>query len=71
METLKKDLQALMQFSGSALFDSKLLELKNTYTTAEERSFIYHFFLSDMERTHNTIKDISKRLETIRVAEKA
>ena len=55
METLKKDLQALMQFSGSALFDSKLLELKNTYTTTEERSFIYNFFLSDMERTHNTI----------------
>ena len=71
METLKKDLQALMQFSGSALFDSKLLELKNTYTTTEERSFIYNFFLSDMERTHNTIKDISKQLETIRVAETA
>ena len=67
----KIEIQINMQFSGSALFDSKLLELKNTHTTTEERSFIYNFFLSDMERTHNTIKDISKRLETIRVAETA
>jgi len=51
MDTLKKDLQNLMLLSGSKDFEDRLLQLKNTYTTEKEQSFIYEFFLNDMKET--------------------
>ena len=69
MDTLKKDLQNLMLLSGSKDFEDRLLQLKNTYTTEKEQSFIYEFFLNDMKETHQSIKKVSERLNTIKIAE--
>ena len=64
MDTLKKDLQNLMLLSGSKDFEDRLLQLKNTYTTEKEQSFIY-----DMKETHQSIKKVSERLNAIKIAE--
>lgn len=69
MDTLKKDLQNLMLLSGSKDFEDRLLQLKNTYTTEKEQSFIYEFFLNDMKETHQSIKKVSERLNAIKIAE--
>ena len=69
MDTMKKDLQNLMLLSGSKDFEDRLLQLKNTYTTEKEQSFIYEFFLNDMKETHQSIKKVSERLNAIKIAE--
>ncbi|MDO4783098.1 MAG: DUF5053 domain-containing protein [Capnocytophaga felis] len=69
MKLIEKELEKLMQLSGTPDFDTELDRLKTIYTSDEDRKQIKAFVLNGLNNVEKEIKTLDVKLQLAEISE--
>lgn len=69
MKPIEKELEKLMQLSGTDKFDTELERLKNTYTSEDDRKIVKKFIINGLANAENEIKEIDIKMQLAEISQ--